>query len=85
MMKPHMTVIYMAYFAHSTHLFAEIADALGKTKDAGTYSTLFEQLKASFCKAYVEPNGKIKGDSPDGVRVGHRIRSVRRGTAEAGR
>lgn len=59
---PH-DVIYMAYFAHSTHLFAQIADALGKTEDAGAYSTLFEQLKASFSQAYVEPNGKIKGDS----------------------
>ena len=62
---PH-DVVYMAYFAHSTNLFAEIADALGKTEDAEAYSTLFDQLKASFSKAYVEPNGKIKGDSQAG-------------------
>lgn len=59
---PH-DVIYMAYFAHSANLFARIADALGKTDDAAAYYSLFEQLKASFSKAYIEPDGKIKGDS----------------------
>ncbi len=59
---PH-DVIYLAYFAHSTNLFAEIAEVLGKTEDAGFYRALFEQLKASFRKTYIEPDGKIKGDS----------------------
>ncbi len=59
---PH-DVVYMAYFGLSTNLFAEIADALGKADDAAAYSALFEQIKTSFNKAYVEPDGKIKGDS----------------------
>ncbi|HOL31018.1 MAG TPA: family 78 glycoside hydrolase catalytic domain [Anaerohalosphaeraceae bacterium] len=59
---PH-DVIYTAYFAHSTHLFAMIADALGKTDDAQTYGTLFEQLKSAFSNAYVGPDGTIKGDT----------------------
>lgn len=56
-------VIYMAYFGYSTQLMADIADVLGKTADSERYNRLFEQIKASFNKAYVEPDGRIKGDS----------------------
>jgi alpha-L-rhamnosidase len=56
-------VIYMAYFGYSTQLMADIADALGKTADKARYNQLFEQIKVSFNKAYVQPNGKIKGDT----------------------
>lgn len=59
---PH-DVIYMAYFAHSTNLFARIAGILGKTEDAAASRALFEQLKEAFSKAYIGPDGKIKGDS----------------------
>lgn len=59
---PH-DVIYTTYFAHSTNLFARIAEVLDKAEDAAAYGTLFEQLKASFKKAYVDADGKIKGDS----------------------
>jgi len=59
-------VIYTAYFALSTNLFSKIAEALGKTDDAEFYSSLFEKLKVSFNKAFVGPDGKIKGDTQAG-------------------
>lgn len=56
-------VIHTAYFAHSTGLLARIAVVLGKTEDAQTYNALFDQIKAAFSKAYVQPDGRIKGDT----------------------
>ncbi len=56
-------VIYMAYFAYSTNLMAQMAEDLGKTADAAAYRQLFEQIKTSFNTAYVDADGKIHGDS----------------------
>lgn len=56
-------VIYTAYFAHSTKLTAQAAAALGKDSDAKEYEKLFEKIKSSFNKAYVEPNGAVFGNS----------------------
>lgn len=56
-------VIFMAYFGYSTKLMANTAAALGKTNDAARYNQLFDQIKAAFNKAYVQPDGKIKGDT----------------------
>jgi alpha-L-rhamnosidase len=59
---PH-DVIYMAYFGHCTHLMAQIAEVLGNADDAAAYRDLFAQIRASFQKAYVQPDGRIKGDT----------------------
>jgi len=56
-------VIYTAYFAHSTKLTAQAAKALGKTAEAKEFETLFEKIKTSFNKAYVNSNGKIESDT----------------------
>jgi alpha-L-rhamnosidase len=56
-------VIYMAYFAHSTRLMAQIADLLGKPDDANRYRDLLEQIRASFQQTYVEADGRIRGDT----------------------
>jgi alpha-L-rhamnosidase len=56
-------VIYTAYFAHSTHRLAQAAAALGKTEDATKYQVLFKAIKAAFQRAYVAPDGRIKGDT----------------------
>lgn len=56
-------VIYTAYFAYSTHLMAQIADVLNKPDDHVQYTQLFEKIKSSFNNAYVQPDGKIKGDT----------------------
>lgn len=56
-------VIFMAYFAHSTKLVARSAEALGKTKDAAKYNELFERIRKSFNRAFVDGNGRIRGDT----------------------
>ena len=56
-------VFATAYFAHSTKLTADAAKVLGKDEDAKKYGELFEQIKAAFNKAYVTPDGKIKGET----------------------
>jgi alpha-L-rhamnosidase len=56
-------VIYTAYFAHSTKLLLEAAEVLGKTDDLPKYHELFRAIKAAFNRAYVGPDGRIKGDT----------------------
>ncbi len=56
-------VIYTAYFAHSTQLLAQAAEVLGKPEDAAKYRKLFEAIKASFNRAFVAADGRIKGDT----------------------
>lgn len=56
-------VIFAAYFAQTAKQMAHIADALEKPGDAAMYNELFEGIKAAFNRAYVRPDGKIKGDS----------------------
>jgi alpha-L-rhamnosidase len=56
-------VIYMAYFAHSARLMAQIADVLGKPEDAKRYRELVEQIRGSFQKNYVEADGRVRGDT----------------------
>lgn len=58
-----LDVIATAYFAQSTRLTAEAARRLGKTEDAKKYDELFEQIKAAFQKAYVAPDGRVKGNT----------------------
>ena len=56
-------VIFMAYFAYCTRLMAQTAIVLGNNSDANKYRALFGQLKTAFNKAYVAPDGRIKGDT----------------------
>lgn len=56
-------VIYTAYFAYSTKLTANAAAVLGKPDEAAAYNDLFGRIRAAFNKAYVQEDGKIKGDS----------------------
>jgi alpha-L-rhamnosidase len=56
-------VIFMAYFALSTRLTAQSAEVLGKTEDATRFHDLYQRIKAAFNKAYVGPDGRIKGNT----------------------
>ena len=56
-------VIYLAYFAYSTKLVAQAAEVLGKNEDAARYRALFDQIKAAFNRAYVDADGRIKGNT----------------------
>jgi hypothetical protein len=56
-------VFATGYFYYSASLTAETAKVLGKTADYEKYSKLAADIKAAFNKAYVAPDGKVKGDN----------------------
>lgn len=56
-------VLATAYFGYSVSLLARIADVLGKSEDAHAYRGLFDRICTAFMKAYVSPDGRIKGDT----------------------
>lgn len=56
-------VIYEAYFALSASLAAKSARALGLFEDARKHEALFARIKEAFNKAYVSPEGVVKGDT----------------------
>ena len=56
-------VLATAYFAYSTSLMARIAGVLGKKADATKYTRLFESISRAFNKAYVDADGRIKGET----------------------
>lgn len=49
-----------AYFAHTCFLMSEIADLLGKEVDKYYYTKLFNKIKQSFRKIFLNKNGEIK-------------------------
>jgi alpha-L-rhamnosidase len=59
-------VLATAFFAHSTEILAKMAEVLGRTEDAAKYGKMFADIKAAFNKAYVEPDGRIKGNTQAG-------------------
>lgn len=59
-------VIYEAYFAGSTTLVAKAAEALGKMDEAREYRELASRVREAFNKAYVSPDGVVKGDTQCG-------------------
>ena len=56
-------LIGTAYFAYSTRLVAKSYQALGKTELAAKYDQLFQDIKTAFNKEYVDPDGRIAGDT----------------------
>ena len=61
--KTPKDLISAAYFAYSTSMMVEIADALDKTEDAEKYRQLLAAIKANFQKSFVQADGTIAGDS----------------------
>lgn len=55
-----------AFFAHSTDLVSRMAAVLGREEEARKYRDLFEQIRVAFQKAYVQPDGRIEGDTQGG-------------------
>ena len=55
--------IETAYFARSTEILAETAEALGKHEDAAEYAELEKQIRAAFVKEFVTPNGRLSSDT----------------------
>ena len=52
-----------AFFAHSTELLGKMARVLGKKS---RYDQLARQIRAAFNREFVQPDGKIKGDTQAG-------------------
>ncbi|MFA6240790.1 MAG: glycoside hydrolase family 78 protein [Candidatus Hydrogenedentales bacterium] len=59
-------VLATAFFARSTELVGRMADVIGRNDDAAKYGALASDIKAAFCKAFVAPDGRIKGDTQAG-------------------
>ncbi len=59
-------VIYTAYFAKCARLMQQSAEALGYKKDAEHYAELFKRVRKAFEQAYVDAEGKIRGDTQCG-------------------
>jgi alpha-L-rhamnosidase len=56
-------VIATAYFAYAASLVAKMARAVGRDADARRYEALFGRVRDAFNRAYVSPDGRIKGDT----------------------
>jgi len=59
---PH-DVIFIAYFARCTQLLSRAAEVLGKRDEAEKYRVLFERIKTAFVTAYVDSEGRVKGNT----------------------
>jgi alpha-L-rhamnosidase len=56
-------LVATAYFAYSTDLVSRAAGVLGKSADAKRYSELHRDITRVFHKAFVAPDGLVKGNS----------------------
>ena len=48
-----------AYFAYTSRLMAEMAEALGKTAEAAAYRGLFARIQTAFAGRYLKPDGTL--------------------------
>jgi alpha-L-rhamnosidase len=51
--------IAQCFYAYSTQLLINAANALGKQEDVETYTKLLKRIKGAFYKEYVTPNGRL--------------------------
>ncbi|GAA4624596.1 family 78 glycoside hydrolase catalytic domain [Actinoallomurus vinaceus] len=58
-----LDLIGTAYFAHSTDLVAQMADAIGDHAAAASYRTLWGQIRDAFDAKYVKSDGTVGGGS----------------------
>lgn len=56
-------VLATAYFAYSAQLLGRIAGLLGRQEDSGRFKTLFQDVAQAFCKAFVDEDGRIYGNT----------------------
>lgn len=61
--KTPIDYIDTAYFGYSTKLMAEMAEAIGKNKEAAEYRELLGKIKAAFNQKYVKPDGALSVDT----------------------
>src|SRR5580765_1601191 len=61
--KTPLDYIDTVYFAYSTKLMFEIAQALGKSQETKEYAELFNNIKRAFQQKYVKPDGSLTVDT----------------------
>ncbi|MBA2718558.1 MAG: family 78 glycoside hydrolase catalytic domain [Chloroflexi bacterium] len=59
-------LVATAWFARSSSLMQRIALALGRVGDARRWRRLSRSVSSAFAKAYVDPRGRLEGDSQGG-------------------
>ncbi len=59
-------ILATAFFAHSTELVAKMAGVLGRQEEAERYGELSARIKATFNQRFVQPDGRIAGDTQGG-------------------
>ncbi len=59
-------VLATAFMARSTEIVEQMARELGRAKDAKHYGDLARKCRRSFCEAFVDAQGRIKGDTQAG-------------------
>lgn len=53
-----------AYYARDAHIMARAASLLGRAQEAASYGSLWQEIRAAFDRAYVNPQtGELKGGS----------------------
>ncbi|RCX13884.1 alpha-L-rhamnosidase [Anaerobacterium chartisolvens] len=57
-----MAFVAPAYYAFSAKSMVEVAEALGKTKDAENYRDLYNKIREAFIKEYVHDDGTMDAD-----------------------
>ncbi len=62
-------VFATAFFARSAELLSRMARVLDKPDDAQRYAELAERIRAAFVQAYVQPDGRIAGDTQAGYAI----------------
>jgi alpha-L-rhamnosidase len=61
--KTPLEYVDTAYFAYSTKLMAEMAQAIGKEKESAEYRELLANIQAAFNTKYVKPDGSLNVDT----------------------
>ena len=61
--KTPLDYIDTVYFAHSTRLMAEMAQAIHRPDDAAKYTALLQKIKTAFHEKYVRPDGSLTVDN----------------------
>lgn len=56
-------LIATAYFAYTVKLMSEMADAIGRAKDAEKYEELHRSIRTAFIRAYVNREGHVQGET----------------------
>jgi alpha-L-rhamnosidase len=59
-------VFATAFFAHSAELVGRMAQVLGREKDSSRYLKLAGDIKTAFNQRFVQPDGRIEGDTQGG-------------------